>query len=386
MIAAGFAMLAFCVDMTVASLPAMVRYFGTGVSQAQLTLSVFVLAYAFSQLVYGPLSDRFGRRPTLLGGNLLFLAASVACTLAPTIETLIVARFFQGIGACAWAVVGRAIVRDIHGAEGTARMLGYIAAGQSLLIAIVPSIGGQLEQAFNWRANFALPGAIGAVLFAAAALFLAESNAHRDPRATEIGQSLRNYRALLSHRAAWGCTLSNAFSFCCVMAFQSDASFVLMGLYGVSPREFGLLFSGAILGYIAGSFITARWVLRIGAQRLLAAGVILGALAGALMAALALAGVRSVSAIIAPYFAFMLSIGLSQPAAMSGAISPFVRMAGAASAMFGFVQLGLGALAGYLVGRLHDGTPLPLALGIGLSSLGAFLAWLLIIRPATARA
>jgi DHA1 family bicyclomycin/chloramphenicol resistance-like MFS transporter len=385
MVGAGFCMLAFCTDMPVASLPGMVKYFGISVSQAQLTLSVYLVAYALSQLIYGPLSDRFGRRPTLYGGTLIFLAASIACALAPSIGTLIAARFFQAIGACAWAVVGRAIVRDIHGAEGTARMLGYIAAGGSLFIALGPVVGGVLEQSFGWRANFAFLAIFGVVLGVAAALFLKESNPHRDPRATGVAQMLGNYRVLVTDQRVWGYTVCNGFSFCCVMAFQSGASFVLMNLLGVSARDFGLLYGVSLLGYIASSFFLARWIVRFGAQRLLAGGTALGALAGTAMALLALGGVRSVAAIIVPYFTFMVAIGLSQPTAMAGAISPYARIAGTASALYGFVQLAFGATAGYVVGRLYDGTPLPLALAIGLSSWGAFLSYLLIIRPALAR-
>ncbi|MBI2316300.1 MAG: multidrug effflux MFS transporter [Betaproteobacteria bacterium] len=380
MIVAGFASFGLSTDMTVASLPGMVRYFGVSVSQAQLTLSAFVLAFALSQLVYGPLSDRYGRRATMLAGNVIYLLATIACIAAPSIEVLIAARFFQAIGGCAWAVVGRAIVRDIHGHEGTARMMGIIGVGQSLLIVLGPIIAGQLEQSFGWRANFAFLLAFGALLTLAAALLLAESHPHRDARDTDIGQTLRNYAILLANRRVWGCTLCNAFAFAAILAFHSGASFVLMGLLGVSAPAFGLLFSLTILGYMGGSFVTVRWVAKTGADRLLSLGTALGMAAGTAMAALALAGVQSVAAIIAPYFVFLVSVGFTQPAAIAGAIGPFARIAGTASALFGFVQLTFGALSGYVVGRLYDGTPIPMAVGIGVGTWGAFLSFQVLVR------
>ena len=381
MIAAGFASFGLSTDMTVASLPGMVRYFGISVSQAQLTLSAFVLAFALSQLVYGPLSDRYGRRVTMLAGNVLYILATIVCAAAPSIEVLIAARFFQAIGGCAWAVVGRAIVRDIHGAEGTARMMGIIGVSQSLLIVLGPIIAGQLEESFGWRANFGFQLAFGVVLTLAAALFLAESHPHRDPRDSDIGQMLRNYATLAGNRRVWGYILCNAFAFASILAFHSNASFVLMGLLGVSAPVFGLLFSVTILGYMAGSFVTVRWVAKVGADRLLAAGTILGMLAGTVIVALALAGVRSVSAIIAPYFVFLVSVGFTQPAAIGGAIGPYTRIAGTASALFGFVQLSFGSLAGYVVGRLYDGTPIPMVVGIAIGTWGAFLSFQLLVRP-----
>ena len=139
-ISVALSLLALATDTTVASMPGLRRYFGISVSQAQLTLSVFVAAFAIAQLVYGPLSDRFGRRPTLITGLFIFFLASLACALAGSIEELIVARFFQALGCCAPTVIGRAIVRDVHGAEGTARMMGYIMAGMSLLICVWPMI------------------------------------------------------------------------------------------------------------------------------------------------------------------------------------------------------------------------------------------------------
>jgi len=379
-ISVALSLLALATDTTVASMPGLRRYFGISVSQAQLTLSVFVAAFAIAQLVYGPLSDRFGRRPTLITGLFIFFLASLACALAGSIEQLIVARFFQALGCCAPTVIGRAIVRDVHGAEGTARMMGYIMAGMSLLICVWPMIGGQLEQQFGWRAVFALHALAGGGVLFAASMFLAESNRQLNPAATGIGHTVAGYRVLLSDRRFIGYALCNAFAYGAIMAFLSSASFVFMGGLGLAAWEFGLMFGLAIFGYILGNLVTARTVARTGIDRLMRIGTTLGAAAGIVMAGLALSGVHTVAAIIVPYFFFLVATGLNQPSATAGAIGPFPRMAGTSSALLGFMQLASGALIGFLVGWLHDGTPVPMTVGIALCSLAVLASYQFIVR------
>ena len=379
-IGVGLSLLALATDTTVASMPGLRRYFDISVSQAQMTLSVFVVAFAIAQLAYGPLSDRFGRRPTLVTGLFMFFLASLACALAGSIEQLIVARFFQALGCCAPTVIGRAIVRDVHGAEGTARMMGYISAGMSLLICAWPMVGGQLEQQFGWRAVFALHALAGGGVLLAAWLFLAESNRHPDPAATGIARSFAGYRALLSDRRFIGYALCNAFTYGGIMAFLYSASFVFMGVLGLAAWQFGLMFGLAISGYILGNLVTARMVNRVGINRLMRIGTALGAAAGMVMAVLALSGIYTVIAIIVPYFFFLVATGLNQPSAMAGAIGPFPRKAGTSSALLGFLQLASGALIGFLVGRLHDGTPVPMAVGIALCSLAVLASYHFIVR------
>ena len=384
-IGVGLSLLPLSTDTLVVSLPGLRRHFGISVPQAQLTLWVFIAAFAFSQLVYGPLSDRFGRRPTLIAGLAIFLFASLACAMAGSIESLIVARFFQALGCCAPTVIGRAIVRDVHGAEGTARMMGYISAGMSLLICAWPMIGGQLEQQFGWRSVFALQALVGGGVLAAAGMLLTESNRHLNPAATGITHSFASYRVLLADRSFIGYAMCNAFTFGAIMAFLSSASFVLMGTLGLAAWQFGLMLGMAISGFILGSLITARVVTRMGIERLMQIGTALGAAAGLVMAGLALAGIHTVTAIIVPYFFFLVATGLNQPSAMAGALRPFPRMAGTSSALLGFLQLASGALIGFLAGRLHDGTPVPMTAGIALCSLAVLASYRFIVPRAGRR-
>ena len=381
----GISLLPLSTDTVVVSLPGLQRHFGISVAESQLTLSVFVAAFGVSQLVYGPLSDRFGRRPMLIAGLAIFFAASLACAGADTIEGLIVARFFQALGCCAPAVIGRAIVRDVHGAEGTARMMGYISAGVSLLICAWPVVGGQLEHHFGWRAVFSLHVFVGGCLLAAVAVFLAESNVRPDARATGLVRIFGNYRVLLADRRFLGYAIVNAFGFSVIMAFLSSASFVLMGALGLAAWQFSLQFTFAVLGYVLGTLVTARLVTRVGIDRLLRIGTVMSAAAGTGMAALALSGVHTVAAIILPYFVYMVACGLNQPSALAGAIGPFPKIAGTASALMGFLQLACGAVAGFLVARSYDGTPVPMSLAIAICTLGMLASYRFMVRPGRTR-
>ena len=386
MIAVAMSIVALSTDLVVVSLPGMARYFDVGASRAQATLSAFIAAFGIAQLFYGPLSDRFGRRPVFLSGCAIYTVASAACALAPSIEVLIAARIVQGVGCCAFPVIGRAIVRDIHGAEGTARVLGYVSAGMSMLILFGPVLGGLLEQQFGWRASVTLLAVLGTGMLAAAAVLLAESNVHLDRNATRLRDTFAKYRGLLLDRRFAGYTLCVALNFGFIMAFLSGSPFVLINVLGLSAMEFGLLFGLTLLGFLSSSLVTARFVLKLGPDRLLQVGTALAALAGTTMVALALAEVRSAAAIVGPYFVLMFATGLIQPSAMAGAIGPFPRIAGTASSLLGFVQFATGALVGFLVGRLHDGTALPMTLAIGACAWGTFFAYHLLAGPLSGRA
>jgi len=375
MVGLGFALLPLSTDLFLAALPGIRRYFDVGVSEAQLTLSVFIAAFAFSQLVYGPLSDRFGRRPVLLAGVTIYCAATLACMTAQSIEWLIAARFLQAVGACSGAVTGRAIVRDAYGAAGSARMLGFIMAGTALAPIVGPMIGSLLTAAFGWRANFALLAVVSAALLGAAALRLPESNPHRDSRATDLGQLAANYRAVVTHGGFLGYALCVAFSYSAIFSFVSGASFVLIEILDVPASRFGFFFGGTVVSYIAANVLIGKLVPTTGVDRLLRIGSTVAAIGGIAMLALALADVQSVPAVLAPMAVVLFGLGLSLPVATAAAVGPFARIAGTASALVGFMQMTGGAVVGFLVGRLHDGTTLPMAAGVAASSVALFAAF-----------
>jgi len=369
-------------DLYLPALPTLTEAFSTDVARVQLTLSVFLAGFAVAQLFYGPLSDRYGRRPVMLFGLTLYLFSSVACMLAPSIDALILARFFQALGACAGPVLGRTIVRDMYGPLQAARVLAYISGAMAIAPMLGPFLGGWLTVWFGWRANFAALALFSVVQVTATFLMLRESNAHRDPEATRPGRLLGNFRALLTARLYLGYLLCFAFAYAALFSFISGSSFVLIGLHGLSPQWFGASFGFVVTGYITGTMFAGRLTLKLGPSRMVLMGALLGAAAGTLMVVLVLAGVRGVWTILLPMFVYMVATGLVMPNAIGGALAPYPRMAGAASALMGFIQMSLAAAVGIVVGHAYDGTAVPMAAAIALCGWAVLASYFFFVRSA----
>jgi DHA1 family bicyclomycin/chloramphenicol resistance-like MFS transporter len=372
-------------DLYLPSLPGLARDFGTGVDQVQLTLSVFLVGLAAGQLVYGPLSDRFGRRPVLLTGLAIYAGASVVCMLSPSIALLVAARFVQALGACVGPVLGRAIVRDVHGREGAARVLAYMSAAMALAPAIGPILGGVIEQWFGWRINFLALVLYGGLGLAIAWRMLPETNAAPDPEAARPLRILLGYRGFLGHRAYLGYTLCVACAYSGIFAFISGSSFVLQEVVGLGPVAFGLCFAGVVVGYMIGTVIAGRLSRRLGIDRLIALGAAVAVGGGALLLALAAAevaprGLAGALAIVGPMLLFMIGVGLVLPNSIAGAVGPFPRAAGAASALLGFTQMTVAAAVGIAVAALYDGSAVPMTAAIALVAVGIYLSFALLVR------
>ncbi|MGO4125949.1 multidrug effflux MFS transporter [Inquilinus sp. YAF38] len=372
-------------DVYLPSLPSLVTAFDTDVATVQLTLSVFLVGFAVAQLVYGPVSDRIGRRPAILAGVTIFTAASIACALATSIEMLILCRFLQALGACCGPVLGRAVVRDLYGPERSARILAYMSMAMALAPAIGPIIGGVLQQEFGWQATFWLLVGFGVLMLASVLGLLGESNRHRDPLATSPARLVRNYASLLRHRRYLGYVAIVACSYSAIFAFISGSSFVLSGMLGLSPPVYGACFGIVCVGYICGTFGSGRLTLRLGIDRMIAAGTLVMLAGGAVMAGLAAAGVFTVWAVVGPFFVVMIGVGLTLPNAIAGAIAPFPAMAGTASALMGFLQMTLAALVGIAIGHATGTDALPMAAAVLLTAFGALAAFRLLVRTAVAR-
>lgn len=375
-------------DLYLPSLPGLARAFATDVAEVQLTLSVFLVGLAGGQLVYGPLSDRFGRRPVLVVGLVIYTAASIACALAPSMELLIAARFLQAIGACAGPVIGRAVVRDVHGREGAARILSYMSAAMALAPAIGPILGGFLEVWLGWQANFVALMVYGAAGLVGVALLLPETNPGRDDMATRFGSMLSNYGALARHRVYLGYALCVAFSYSGIFSFISGSSFVLVDVIGLTPDQYGFCFAAIVVGYMAGTIASGRVTRRFGIDRMIAVGGALSVAGGLVLALLGWLGpwpgFAGAAAVVLPMMLFMAGTGFVNPNATAGAIGPFPRMAGAASALLGFLQMSLAALVGIGVGHLHDASARPMTTAIALAAIAVVIAHKTLVRPGAA--
>lgn len=358
-------------NMVLPALPALAQVFDVAGGVAVLTITAFFVGFGVGQLVYGSVSDRFGRRPVLITGLALYTLASGACLAAPDMETLMGARFLQGLAAASTQVLARAIVRDLYTPVRAARVLSVMSAAFAFASAFAPLAGGLVQALVGWRGIFAALAAIGAGTLAVVWLGFGESLASRDATATNPRRIAANYTTLARSRAFTGYTLTFAAIFAGMFAFHSGSSFVFIGLLGYGPEVFGLFFALVIGGYFAGTVLSARITMRIGLRRLVAAGIAVSALAGGAMLVLILAGVVGALSILVPQFAFMFGVGLVLPNAISGALGPFPEKAGAASALLGFTQQSAGALMVAFLGMLADGTAAPMA---GCIFAGALLA------------
>lgn len=368
-------------DLYLPSLPILVRVFDTDIAMAQLTLSVFLVGFAVSQLVYGPMSDRFGRRPTLLVGISVYLVASGVCALATSVEGLIAARFFQALGACCGPVVGRAVVRDVFGRDRAATVLAYMSMAMTLAPAVGPVLGGALTELFGWRSNFILLTGFAVAILAAVWSLLGETNTARDSEALNPGRMAANYLMLLRNRRFVGYVLIVACSYSGIFSFISGSSFLLIGQMHLSPAQYGLSFATVVLGYTLGSFLAGKLSHRLGGARMIRVGTLVSVGGGALGVGLALADVLQIASVVAPVFLFILGAGLTLPNATANAVGPYPTMAGLASSLLGFFQMTIAALVGLGVGHLHNGTALPMMGAIGLVGLGALLSHRLLVVP-----
>lgn len=367
-------------DLYLPALPTMVRIFASPPATVQLTLSLFLAGFACGQLLYGPLSDRFGRRPVMLGGMLIYSLATLGCACAPGIQALIALRFVQALGACAGPVLGRAIVRDVWGATESARVIAYLGSAMAIAPLFAPSLGGLLTVTFGWQANFFLLLAISLLQIAAILLWLPESNVHRQPAAINPRQMIANFHRLLRDRAYLGYLLTLSFSFSALFAFISASPFLLAERHALSPQLYGMSFGTVVVGYLLGSLLSGRLVRRCGSQRLLRYGVLLGTAAGSTMLALEWSGEHSLLAILGPMFFCTAACGLITPNTIAQALAPYPTLAGSASALMGCAQMTLAALVGSAVGHAIDSEPGALAIAVAVCMASALLSFLLLIE------
>ena len=355
------------------SMPGLQRAFDTDYATVQLCLTLYLVGLAVAQLVYGPLSDRFGRRPVLLAGLSVFLAGSLACVLAPNIWMLIGGRVVQAVGGCAGVVIGRAIVRDLYERERAASMLAYITMAMVVAPMLAPTIGGFLDVWFGWRAGFVFLIGFGGIVLAAALVCLHETH-HPRARPATAGGPLTGAGRLLASRAFQGYAVHLAFTTGLFIAFIGSAPYVMVELMGRPPSEYGLYFMTAAASYMAANFIAGRISPRFGVDRMIAVGATI-CLVGAVGLALATV-VSTLDPVTLFVWVAIMSFGqgLSIPNGIAGAISVDPRRVGTAAGISGFLQMAVGAGLSYLVGALLADTPAPMVAVMLAAAMVASLA------------
>jgi DHA1 family bicyclomycin/chloramphenicol resistance-like MFS transporter len=356
-------------DMFVPALPALARALGSDVGAAQLTMTLYFVGLAAGQLLWGPLSDRYGRKPVLVSGLAIMLAASLAAAAAESVSAVVAARLAQGLGMSSGALIARTIVRDLYAHEQAAKLLSSMTIVFSLVPVTAPLTGGALAETAGWPAVFLALAAFAAALLAAVA-FLRETapplRAHGAGIAATFAAILRDRRFLAPY-SVFLCTQIG------VLAWVSNSSFTLVSGFGVAPTAYGAMFTLVMSGQILGAWLSSRLVLRLGIARMLRAGAALMLAGGAAAGAAAWLGAGHWAAVVVPFIFFLLGAALVVPNATAAAMAPFPASAGAVSSLIGTIGFAAGALISTALGAAFDGTARPMATLAAAAGAGAFI-------------
>lgn len=345
------------VDVYLPAMPTMMVALDTDIRHMHLTLSSYLTGFALFHLACGPLADRFGRKPILIGGTVLFVAACVGCSLAETVDELVFFRFIQGIGACVGPTLARAVARDIFGPTRAARALSLIAMMMALAPAIAPAMGGVMMLWLPWPSIFVFLAVYGIAMIMLIHVFLGESLPQR--QSLHPLSILVNYGTLLRSPMFLIATFASGFLYAGFLAYLASSSFVYIDMLGVPVEYFGLTFITSVLGYMAGSGLSARLTKNYTSEQIVLAGAALAAVAAGTVWIGAQRLPDSIAVMMIPMMFYSMGIGLMLPNAMAIALSPFPYIAGTASALLGFVQMSLSAFATAIVGNYLVDSPAP---------------------------
>ncbi len=366
-------------DLYLPALPALTEGFGATMAQAQLTLTALLLSFGLSQLVWGPLSDRFGRRPILLWGLGAYVLASVASTLAPTMELLIIARIVQGAAMGAGVMCARAIVRDLYRPVEGARVMSKGLTGLGVIACMSAPLGGLLSDWMGWRVALLTLTVFGTATLAVVALRFEETLTRKNPQALRPAALLGTWRGIVRHPTFWAFSALSTASYGGLFTFLASSSFVFIKVLHISKPLYGLLMFSVSFTYLIGTLLCRRLLPRLGVRRTVAIAGGFTLAGGTLLGVFALAGWHNAWAIMLPAYLFMLAHGVHQPCSQSGAVGPFPHAAGAASALNGFLMMLAAFATGGWLGTRMDGTVMPLAYGMWFWSIViALSAWTLV--------
>lgn len=373
------------IDFYLPAFPAMALAFGTDEKHVQMTLAAYFLGLSIGQLLYGPVADRFGRRIPLLTGVGLFTAASLACAFAPNLEWLIGARFVQALGGCAGMVISRAVVSDKCDAVGSAKVFSQLMLVMGLAPILAPMLGGLLVNTTGWQSIFLVLTGFSALAAVAVALGLPESLPDSVPRQPLSG-ALRQYGRLIADPIYLGHALTGGLAVAGMFAYIAGSPFVFIKLYGVPAEHFGWLFGTNAAGFILVAQVNARMLAKRGPAFLLARTVWIYLAAGLSLLTVSALHTEQLWPLLIPLFVCIASLGCILPNASACAMNGQGARAGSASALLGCLQFSVAAGAATLVGLLHDGTAMPMAMVISLCGILVVSAAMLTRRLQNARA
>jgi DHA1 family bicyclomycin/chloramphenicol resistance-like MFS transporter len=360
------------IDVSLPTLPTVAGALGATASDVQGTLSAFLTGFALGQLVHGPAADRFGRRPVLLGGLALYVAAGIACTAAGSIAVLVAMRFFQGLGACAGIIVARAMVRDRFEGVDAAAKQSVLSSVSTLAMLGAPIVGGVVLSLGGWRAVYGVLPAAGLVLLAAASA-LGETR----PDYLPVRRFGAGYARVLGEPRVLGHVAVNALLFGGMFAYISGSPLVLLGAFGVTPRGFGFFFAITAIAALAGAQTNRALVRRVPPATLTTAALGLAACA-VIVLGVAAAKAPSLAIVVGAMAAYTFACAIVFPNGVAAAMAPLPDVAGAAAAVIGFTQFAVGAASAALIGAFRPGTVVGMAAVIAAFAAAALLvaAWM----------
>lgn len=369
---------ALTMNIFLPSLPQMAAYFGVSYGVMQQSVALYLALSAALQIAIGPISDRFGRRRVLIWSLVIFLAATIGTIFAPTATIFLMFRMMQAVIA-AGMVLSRAVVRDMVADSEAASMIGYVTMGMSIVPMIGPVIGGVLDDAFGWHANFVLLFVLG---LAVLALVWADLGETATLRRVSFSDQIRTYPTLLASRRFWGYTLSAAFASGCFFAYLGGAPYVGTEVFGLSSVHVGALFALTAIGYAAGNFLAGRYSVRFGMNRMVLFGALVTTFGLSLLTILTLAGLSGPVVFFGLTVFMGLGNGIGLPSANAGMLSVRPDLAGTASGLGGAITIGGGALLASAAGKVlgPGASELPLVLLMLASSIASVVAILGVIR------
>lgn len=373
----GFASIS--TDLYLPAMPVMAEELGAGTGMIELTVSGYLIGFSLAQLIWGPMSDRFGRRIPIGIGLVLFIIGSGGCAMAESSISLIGWRLIQAIGACASVALSRAMVRDLFEGDRAARTMSTLITVMAVAPLLGPIVGGQIEAVAGWRAIFWTLVVIGVVTFAAL-LAIPETLPPERRNGEALGLAFGRYVDLLRNRRLLGYIGVGGFFYGGMFAYIAGTPFAYIDYYGVPSQFYGLLFGAGIIGIMMTNTANARLVRRFGINRMLLGGAAAASCWGLLTAVTARTDWLRLWGIAVPLFLFVSMTGFIVANAIAGALQDFPHRAGSVSALVGATQYGSGVIGSALVGLLSDGTPWSLGLVVALAGMGSLISAVAVVK------
>jgi DHA1 family bicyclomycin/chloramphenicol resistance-like MFS transporter len=367
-------------DIFLASMPAFARDYGMSVGAAELTLAAFFAGNAVGQIFWGPLSDRFGRKPIIVIAVASYFLAALAIAFSDNFTLAVILRVVQGAAASSGRILANAVSRDLYDREKLAQLISFVMAAGAISAIVTGPLGGFIAEHFDWQAAFIVPAIYAAIALSLFLAFYDETIVDRNPLAIRPLPMFASVMEIARSRVFAAYVLTSGCAMAGLSAFLNSGPGLLIGVYGVAPGTFGFLYALLPVGFMAGSLLSARYGARLSSNTFLTLGTVSMAGAGLAMLSFAIFGLPDPRALVLPMIPYLFGFACIIPQCASGALTPFGRMAGTASSLQGFTQSMMGAAVSVILALSANGTLYPMAIAIALSGIASICSYIFLIR------